>query len=145
KMIGWGAPVPKEDKGRLLDYLVRHFGTEVPPVPPARLAPEVALAPPPGPAQKAPPGDPTRGARFYKAACANCHGGDAPGGDLRTNLGGGPILLDLAAYTDVVRNGRRRMPASKALLDPQGEADILAWLKQQKYDPKLAHGPTATK
>ncbi len=35
KMMGWGAPVPKEEKALLVDYLSHHFSEETP-LPPLR-------------------------------------------------------------------------------------------------------------
>lgn len=31
KMMGWGAPVPKDEKAALLDYLSHHFSEKTPP------------------------------------------------------------------------------------------------------------------
>src|SRR5205823_1007656 len=118
----------KEDRGRLLDYLVRHYAAEVPPVAPARVAPGRALALPQAAGKPAAPGDATKGAALYQALCANCHGPEALGADLGTNLVEKPVLLDPADYTAAVRDGRRRMPGFKLLLNPKAEADILAWL-----------------
>lgn len=36
KMMGWGAPVPKDEKRALLDYLSQHFSEKVPPAPAQR-------------------------------------------------------------------------------------------------------------
>jgi ubiquinol-cytochrome c reductase cytochrome c subunit len=136
KMIGWGAPVPPELKPPLLEYLVSAYsiaaGAPVPP--PARILyrEAVALGRPEGPPVI---GDGARGASLYVTHCATCHGPTALGGDLGTCLIERPVLLRPADYTEVVRQGRRRMPGFAAALKPEQEADILAWLRTQRYAP----------
>jgi ubiquinol-cytochrome c reductase cytochrome c subunit len=132
KMIGWGAPVPPEEKSRLIEYLSTQYPPTTPPAAPARLDAESAR----GLARPVPvatgPGDPARGGPLYATHCASCHGRDAAGGDPGTSLVEKPVLLDLADYTAAVREGRRRMPSFRAVLTPSQESDILAWLGQRR-------------
>jgi mono/diheme cytochrome c family protein len=134
KMIGWGAPVPKEKRALLVDYLSSQYPADKPAATPARLAPDKALAlerpdPTPPPVGKA-----EEGALLYKSLCANCHGPDARGGDLGTNLVEKPVLFRRDDYLQALRAGRRRMPSYRSVLKPQDEADLLAWLQQRKND-----------
>jgi ubiquinol-cytochrome c reductase cytochrome c subunit len=137
KMAGWGAPVPPELKGPLLEYLVSEYsGPSAAPVPPpGRITLKAALARilPEGPPSQA--GDTARGASLYAAHCATCHGPEARGGDLGTCLVEKPVLLRPTDYDEVVRKGRRRMPGFSALLKPEQEADILAWLRTRRFEP----------
>jgi ubiquinol-cytochrome c reductase cytochrome c subunit len=135
KMIGWGAPVPPEQKGPLLAYLVSQFSDPKasPVAPPARMTPREALAVdrPEGPMPSV--GDPSRGATLYTAHCATCHGPEARGGDLGTCLVEKPVL-QRSEFAEVVRQGRRRMPGFVAALKPEQEADILAWLRTRRFE-----------
>jgi ubiquinol-cytochrome c reductase cytochrome c subunit len=135
KMIGWGAPVPPELKGPLFDYLVASFSPPVPPAaPPERMPFRAALASVlPQPEKSLPSSDSTRGAPLYTQHCATCHGAEAQGGDLGTNLVERTVLLRPAEYSEVVRKGRRRMPGFAAALKPEQEADILAWLRTRRF------------
>jgi mono/diheme cytochrome c family protein len=128
KMVGWGAPVPEEQRGPLLDYLVSRYPPNAPRSPLERIAPEeverLARAQP-----KPLPGDPTRGSTLFSANCATCHGPKALGGDLGTNLVEKPVLLRETEFHEVVRQGRHRMPGFVNVLKPEQEADILVWLR----------------
>jgi mono/diheme cytochrome c family protein len=139
KMILWGAPVPPELKAPLLDYLISAFTDPVtaPVAPPERMTFRDALAtvrPESLPAPGSGTGDATRGATFYTANCATCHGPAATGGDLGIALVEKPVLFRPAEYTEVVRKGRRRMPGFAAALKPDQEADILAWLRTRRFE-----------
>jgi mono/diheme cytochrome c family protein len=133
KMIGWGAPVPADQKTVLLDYLNSRYSDKTPVQPPDRisLAEAFALLRPEPAAPGAEVGDAARGGRLYAAHCATCHGADARGGDLGTNLVARPVLFRAAEFAEVVRKGRRRMPGFALTLTPSQEADIRAWLIQQ--------------
>ena len=72
--------------------------------------------------------------------CANCHGADGQGSELGPNLVEKPALLHTAAFAEVVRTGRGRMPGFASLLDPQAGSDVLAWLRTRRYVP---HTPVA--
>jgi ubiquinol-cytochrome c reductase cytochrome c subunit len=132
KMVGWGAPVPPEQKLHLLEYLVASFSTG-PVSPPERITfrDALALVRPEGPPGG---GDDLRGAALYSTHCATCHGPDGRGGDLGTCLVEKPVLLRPAEYSEVLRSGRRRMPGFAAALKPEQEADILAWLKTRRFE-----------
>lgn len=136
KMIGWGAPVPPDRKAALTAYLAATYSDKIPKPVPARITPDEALAlnqaDPRGTASKLPKGDATRGTALNVKHCATCHGLEAGGGDLGTNLVEKPVLLREAEFLDLTRNGRRRMPGFAALLKPQDEADLLAWLKSKR-------------
>ncbi|MFI5338088.1 MAG: c-type cytochrome [Opitutales bacterium] len=136
KMIGWGAPVPPELKPPLLEYLSSAFsGPRALPVPPPeRITFRQAfdLIRPEGPLPAG--ADAMRGAALYAANCATCHGPAARGGDLGTCLAEKHVLLRPTEYTEVLRKGRRRMPGFAALLKPEQEADILAWLRTLRFE-----------
>ncbi|RUL88778.1 c-type cytochrome [Tautonia sociabilis] len=133
KMIGWGSPVPPEEKERLVNYLIASFPSdgEAPTLP--RLTLEDARAPTrPEPAPDAlPSGDPDRGAALVAEHCATCHGADGRGGDLGQNLIARPVLFQPATYADILHEGRRRMPGFQFVLSPQEMADTLAWLRSR--------------
>ena len=131
KMHGWGAPVPPDDIDPLVDYLAATYGPSAGPyhVPTlsAREA-EAATAPlPDGPFAG---GDARRGAATYHDLCATCHAEDARGAALGVTLADRPLLYRAADFAGVVRIGRGRMPAFRAvdLPDPQ-LADLLAHLR----------------
>lgn len=135
KMIGFGAPVPLEERTRLTGYLAARFPADKP----RGAAPLIDAAHvlrlnrqtlPAVPDDH--PGRPERGAALFAANCANCHGATALGGDSGTNLVEKPVLLTPDVFTTVVREGRRRMPGFKAVLTPDQEDDILAWLWSRK-------------
>jgi ubiquinol-cytochrome c reductase cytochrome c subunit len=143
KMAGWGAPVPPELKGPLLEYLVSTYSgpTAAPVGPPERIAFRTALSQvlPQGPLANA--GDPKGGASLYSTHCATCHGPEARGGDLGTCLVEKTVLVRPADYSEVVRKGRRRMPGFAAALTPAQEADILAWLRSLRVEPPPLETP----
>jgi ubiquinol-cytochrome c reductase cytochrome c subunit len=127
KMIGWGAPVPAEDKARLAAFLASEYPARQPrPAPPRVEASELlrgaeAAAPPPA-------GDRAAGARLFAIHCASCHGADARGGRPGNNLVEKPILVRPAEFSTVVREGRQKMPGFRAVLSAEQQRDILAWL-----------------
>ncbi len=135
KMAGWGAPVPPEQQDALRDYLTRAYPETAPTPPPARMTLAEALDTilPRDDSEDGPAGDPGRGASLYATNCANCHGAEARGGDLGTNLVERPVLVRPDDYQRVVREGIRRMPGFEKALDHAQEADILAWLRDRRY------------
>lgn len=135
KMVGWGAPLPPDQQTMLIDYLANQFSDRTPRAEPARMSYQAALAavqPHVEPAA-APEADPERGAKLYALNCANCHGVDAQGAELGPNLVEKPVLFRRGDYQDVVRKGRRRMPGLQPVVNPTQEDDILAWLRQRRY------------
>ena len=46
-----------------------------------------------------------------------------------------PVLLRPAEFRTVVRQGLRRMPGFQAVLKPDQENDVLAWLRGRRYEP----------
>jgi mono/diheme cytochrome c family protein len=136
KMVGWGAPVPPELRGPLLEYLVSQFSDpKASPVPPPEkitLANALSLVRAEGPRRDG--GDVTRGATLYAANCANCHGPEARGGDVGVCLVEKPVLLRHTDYHQVVSEGRFRMPGFRAVLKPDQEVDILAWLRDRRFE-----------
>ncbi len=132
KMIGWGAPVPPEQKPMLHEYLVHAFSDRKanPVPPPQRISERAALATIQPETASAPlRGDIARGGTLYAQHCATCHGPDARGGDLGTCLVARPVLYRSSEFNEVVAKGRRRMPGFTAALKPEQEADLLAWLR----------------
>jgi mono/diheme cytochrome c family protein len=130
KMVGWGAPVPEEQRGPLIEYLVVRYPADAAPPASERITPEEIerLALPAGDSRPV-RGDIAHGSTLYQAHCATCHGSDALGGDLGTNLVEKPVLLREEEFHQVVRQGRRRMPGFALALKPEQETDILAWLR----------------
>jgi mono/diheme cytochrome c family protein len=138
KMVGWGAPVPAELREPVTDYLAAAYPADAPP-PTLDRAPLRELT---GPDRREAPSNPAgvdlaRGATFYARDCANCHGADGQGAELGPNLVEKPVLLADAAFHEVVRQGRGRMPGFAPLLDAKAEADILGWLRGRRYEPKI--------
>ncbi|QDV32957.1 c-type cytochrome [Tautonia plasticadhaerens] len=133
KMIGWGAPVPPEEKDGLVGYLVSSFPTDGEAPPPPMLALDAARLPtlPEPEADALPEGDPDRGASLIAEHCATCHGPDARGGELGQNLIARPVLQRPAEYAEILHDGRRRMPGFRFVLSDQQMADTLAWLGSQ--------------
>jgi mono/diheme cytochrome c family protein len=134
KMIGWGAPVPPEQKSALTEFLSGTYTETAPRQPLARMTIAQALdrLRPEPPARAAEPGAVGRGGALYAANCANCHGANARGADLGTNLVGRPVLFRASEFGDIVRKGRHRMPGFVQALSPAQESDILAWLLEQR-------------
>ncbi len=135
KMIGWGAPVPPEDKSRLIAFLASRYPEDKPAAPPERMSPEEVMAldrveEPPFPQA----GNINAGSELYKTHCANCHGANALGGDLGTNLVEKPVLLREAEFHSILREGRRRMPGFSKVLTPSQQEDLLAWLRAQRVE-----------
>ncbi len=130
KMVGWGAPVPPDQKVVLLKYLVASFSEKAPPpalvaaLPDELLVDNRILATRPTPL-----GNAAHGGPLYVQFCANCHGPAAEGGDLGPRLVGRPVLVEEARYHEVVRKGLRRMPGFANALQPGAEEDVLAWLR----------------
>lgn len=136
KMMDWGAPVPPEEVERLVDFLETSYPADLPLAPLARMKSPVALAlhqPKPGDLIL-PEGNAERGAALQVEHCATCHGENGRGAELGPNLIERPILRREAEYAEIVRDGRRRMPGFALVLNLQQEADILAWLKAQRYE-----------
>jgi mono/diheme cytochrome c family protein len=135
KMVGWGSPLPKEQQDPLIEYLASQYPDTAPPAPlrTMSLAEAEATIRPLAPNRPQPVGDPARGAPLYASQCANCHGPDGRGAELGPNLVGIPRLLRPKEFNGYVRHGLNRMPGFAAVLKPEQEADILAWLRQKRY------------
>jgi mono/diheme cytochrome c family protein len=148
KMIGWGAPVPPEENAVLLAYLSRNYGEGVPKVRPGRITIRGAEAAidsqnDEGYAIKTNGSilrketltemllSVGRGEKLYKEHCAKCHGADAKGSEIGTNLVAKPILNRWIDYRTIVRDGRNRMPGFKQVLDKEAETNILDWLSRR--------------
>jgi mono/diheme cytochrome c family protein len=132
KMVGWGSPVPPDKKSSLLTYLTTSFSDHA-----AAPRPDTAAATdlirvevPPRPTSSR--GDASRGGPLYTQHCATCHGPTAQGGDLGPNLVERSILLKDPIYHETIRKGLRRMPGFAAVLKPDAEADLLAWLRTRR-------------
>jgi len=48
------------------------------------------------------------------------------------NLVEKPVLLRDDEFSTLMKEGRRRMPGFAAVLDDPKQADLLAWLRQQR-------------
>ncbi len=133
KMIGWGAPVPDDEREPLLAFLNRNYGEHVPAARPGRTTIRRAesdveshlvadeFRPTPDLLDK--------GGRVFAVQCASCHGADALGGPNGTNLVRKPILSRPEEFRTVVREGRRNMPGFKQALDRSIEGELLMWLR----------------
>jgi mono/diheme cytochrome c family protein len=136
KMIGWGAPLPKESAGPLVEYLAKRYSDREPaPVPSRSRLKDVDSYEVPrarGTVSVA-GGDLARGERLYAANCATCHGPTGLGGDLGPALVGKAILDCPEDYDRIVNQGLRRMPGTRLTLRPKDQAEILAWLRRRSY------------
>ena len=135
KMIGWGAPVPPEQKQPLIDWLAATYPATSPAPAPATLAPAEAVAldlPAPTPLPAPGSADPVRGASLFAQHCASCHGPTAKGGEIGVNLVEKPALLHADGFHALLHDGRRRMPAFAPVLDRPAQDDVLAWLRTQR-------------
>lgn len=134
KMIGWGSPVPPEEKDRLVAYLAATYPADKPATPPESIAPARIGALNSTTAVEPVRADAGAGAKLYEIHCASCHGPKARGGDLGINLVEIPILLHPGDFAGVLQEGRRRMPGfAEALKSGDAEA-ILAWLRGLRYE-----------
>ena len=127
-----GAPRPPDRKRPLIDYLASHSRTRGPSRPPRRMTPiREPAARPPEARPSAPLGRPGRERALFATHCAVCHGPDARGGDLGTNLVEKPVLL-----RDKFRAPDTRRPEADARLrgraDEARQADLLAWLRRAR-------------
>lgn len=137
KMVGWGSPLPAELREPVTAYLTAEYSSDMPPWQPDVL-PLRSLARAVDDRERPhdePGGDAHRGESLYAQNCANCHGKGGEGAELGTNLVEKPVLVAPDDYQAVVRGGRGRMPGFAALLNPEAEADILAWLRTRRYEP----------
>lgn len=132
KMIGWGAPVTPEETGTLVKLLATEYPVAKPPAELGRLTAAEVRALDRLPEPEPLGADADAGAVLYATHCASCHGPEAIGGDLGNNLVFNPVLLDRAAFAQVLREGRGKMPAFAEVLNPETEAQILAWLRARR-------------
>jgi hypothetical protein len=136
KMVTWGAPLPKEATGPLIEYLAKHYSDRDPPPVPSRstLKDVGSLEVPSARGKPAPAsGDPARGERLYAANCATCHGPAGLGGDLGPALADKVILDHPREYDRIVNQGVRRMPGFRLIMNAKDQADVLAWLRRLAY------------
>lgn len=142
KMIGWGSPLPVEQSEVVTRYLTENFNETIPAPSSPRMSYEQALQTVrPEPLAHPVHADAVEGAKLFAANCANCHGPNGQGAELGPNLVDMAVLLRPADFATVIREGRHRMPSFKTVLKPAQEADILAWVRGQRYripEPKPA-------
>ena len=133
KMVNWGTPLPPDRKQPLVDYLAATYPSTQPAPPLERISPDRALALEPQPAPRPLEGaDPARGEPLFGTHCASCHGSQAKGGELGTNLVEKPVLLRLDEFDALMKDGRRKMPGFAAVLDDRARGDLLAWLRLRR-------------
>jgi mono/diheme cytochrome c family protein len=133
-MVNWGSPLPPERKQPLIDHLAETYPNSQPAPPSERITPGRALAldPQPSPVKPLDGSDPARGEPLFATHCASCHGPQAKGGDLGTNLVEKPVLVRVDEFQTLMKEGRRRMPGFAAVLDDRAQADLLTWLRRQR-------------
>lgn len=130
KMVGWGAPLPKDEAPRLVAYLSKTYPSTREPAPTVAVDPAAIAADAPDAASlDSLRGDVEKGSKLFAAHCASCHGANALGAEVGVNLVELPVLSRPKEYRQVLREGRRRMPSFKPVLDAGAEDDILAWLR----------------
>ena len=136
KMIGWGTPLPAERKTGLIAYLSETYPPTRAAAPVERITPEAALATDrqdaPATATSLLKADVTHGSALFTQHCVVCHGPEARGGAIGINLVAKPVLVREDEFRATLTHGRRRMPNFVAVIDPQGQADLLAYLRQKQ-------------
>lgn len=137
KMVGWGSPLPVELHPFVVAYLSEEYSERASAYVPGvmTIAAAVASLTPEAETHAGPEPSSERGGPLYVTNCANCHGNEGQGAELGPNLVEKPVLYRALDYRSVVREGLNRMPGFAALLKPEAEADILAWLRNRRYDP----------
>lgn len=136
KMLGWGAPLPKEAATPLVEYLAKRYSDrEAPPVPTRARLKDVDSYEVKGGRGGPVPGDVdlAHGEKLYTANCATCHGPTALGADLGPALVGKAILDHPDDYHRIVNQGLRRMPGTRLIMNAKDQADVLAWLRQRSF------------
>jgi ubiquinol-cytochrome c reductase cytochrome c subunit len=143
-MIGWGAPLPKEAAGPLVEYLARRYSDrEAAPMPTRSRLKDIESYEGRTERGQATPAnaDLVHGERLYAANCATCHGPTALGADLGPALVGKAILDHRGEYDRIVNQGLRRMPGTRLIMNAKDQADVLAWLRQRSYpEPSTSGG-----
>ena len=100
-----------------------------------------ANAPPPANANaNAKGGDAEAGKRLFMTACANCHGPDGTGQMMRQmmpNIGNLTLpathaKYDDAAFAELIKNGRGKMPAFGSVFQPEQIQQIIAYARTLK-------------
>ncbi len=136
KMVGWGTPLPPERKDGLIAYLSETYPPTKPADPTERITPDTALATDrqdaPSAATSLAGADLTHGSSLFTQHCVVCHGPEARGGEVGVNLVAKPILVREDEFRATLTQGRRRMPSFTPVIDPQGQADLLAYLRQRR-------------
>ncbi len=134
KMAGWGSPILKDEQAIVSAYLAETYPVSRPPVERERISVSAAYAPfRPSFTPTTRKTNLTHGKATYDRDCANCHGTDAQGADLGSNLLDRASLWRDADLARVVREGRGRMPAFTRTIDDLAYDDLVAWLRSRKY------------
>jgi mono/diheme cytochrome c family protein len=129
KMQGWGAPMEGDEPQLLTAYLSQRYHVDAGPFELAAADPaHVAAAIAPTPDGPFAGGDAKRGLAVYTSSCASCHGPDARGAAVGTNLVDRPVLYRAAEFAEVVKKGRNRMPETPNVRDAD-IASLLAYLR----------------
>jgi len=129
KMKGWGATIEAEKLEPLAAHLATARGPAAPLPPPPTItaaAAEEALRPlADGPFGG---GDAPSGKRIFADSCSVCHGDDAHGGEIGTNLVDRPLLRRAPEFAKITRTGKGDMPSFEL---KDGEiGSLLAWLRK---------------
>lgn len=135
KMVGWGAPLPRDDHAKVIAYLAEEYSLNAPRKPLERITLEEAAAPERPETATLRRGNVAAGQARFNTDCANCHGKDGQGDDLGPNLVEKPVLYRPTEFQKVVKDGRGRMPGSKDLIDEKTNINIIEWLRSLRYTP----------
>ncbi|MBI3448609.1 MAG: cytochrome c [Acidobacteria bacterium] len=129
KMKGWGATIEAEKLEPLAAHLAAARGPAAAlPVLPVITAAAADEALRPLPDGTFAGGDASEGKRIFAEACSACHGDDAHGGEIGTNLVDRPLLRRAPEFAKITRAGKGDMPAFE--LKDAEIASLLAWLRK---------------
>jgi mono/diheme cytochrome c family protein len=75
---------------------------------------------------------------LYKSKCAACHGADGTGSSMGTKMGAHDLAtaavqgMSDAELTDIITNGKNKMPKYGASLKPEGIKGLVAYIRTLK-------------
>jgi mono/diheme cytochrome c family protein len=69
---------------------------------------------------------------LYKSKCATCHGVDGTGSAMGTKMGAHDLTTATAELTDIIANGKGKMPKYGASLKPEDIKGLVAYIRTFK-------------